>query len=63
MTDEEKEIYLNSYKWIKVKRFRPDEYSKDELYDALEKHHLEETNFLINKVRELIELIPTTDSE
>ncbi len=52
------EEILNSYKWIKVKKFNPDDYSSlEDKYDAFEKHHIEETNFLINKVRELAKII------
>ena len=51
---EKKEI-LNTYKWIKVKKYIDDEsLTWQERYKALEKHHIEETNFLINKVREII---------
>ena len=43
-----------SHGWIKVKRFHDDPTrSWEERYHALEKHHLEETTFLIDKVREL----------
>lgn len=42
------------YKWIKVKRHKDDEtLSWQERYSNLEKHHLEETNFLIDEVRKL----------
>jgi len=54
--DELKQI-LNSYKWIKIDRFDPkdltDVNSPMDLYNKLEKHHTEETTFLINKCREL----------
>lgn len=52
------EEILNSYKWIKVKKFNPDDYSSlEDKYDAFEKHHIEETSFLIDKVRELAKII------
>lgn len=55
MNQEEKESILNTYKWIKVKRYVDDEsLSWEERYRRLEKHHLEETNFLIDKVREIV---------
>lgn len=55
MDNNEKEEILNSYKWIKVKKFVDDETkSWEERFKALEKHHLEETNFLINKTREIV---------
>ena len=50
-----KDEILNSYKWIEVKRFNPDDYDTfEEKYNALDKHHIEETNFLINKIREIV---------
>ena len=55
MTQEEKQIILETYKWIKVKKFVDDQsLSWEERYKRLEKHHLEETNFLIDKIREVI---------
>lgn len=45
---------LSSYKWIKVKQ--PDFDGCDntqEEFDMLDKHHIQETEFLINKCREL----------
>ena len=42
------------YGWIKVKRYKMDpEKTWEERYQELEKHHIEEMNFLIDKVREL----------
>lgn len=58
MNKEEKDLILNTYKWIKVKKFNPSEYDNDDLYHALNEHHIEETTFLINKIRELVNLIP-----
>jgi hypothetical protein len=58
MTQEEKDIILNSYKWIKVKRYVDDEsLSWEERYQRLDKHHIEETNFLIDKLREIVKEI------
>ncbi|NJL61760.1 MAG: hypothetical protein HC903_07945 [Methylacidiphilales bacterium] len=58
MTPEEKKEILETYKWIKVKPYQLDESkSWEERYQDLDKHHLEETNFLITKIREIIELI------
>lgn len=55
MTIESKEEILNSYRWIKVKKFNPDDYETfEDKYNALNAHHIEETNFLIEKVRELV---------
>ena len=59
MKDEEIDEILNSYKWIKVKNFNLMELGDhpDEQYDGLMEHHVEETSFLINKVRELALII------
>lgn len=58
MTPEEKQEILDTYKWIKVKRYEDDETkSWEERYKQLEKHHLEETSFLINKIHELIQML------
>ena len=55
MTQEEKQIILKTYKWIKVKKYVDDQsLSWEERYKRLEKHHLEETNFLIDKIREVV---------
>ncbi len=55
MDELEKKIILETYKWIKVKRYIDDDsLSWQERYKSLEKHHLEETNFLINKIREIV---------
>lgn len=44
----------SGYGWIKVKKYKMDEtLSWEDRYKQLEKHHMEETTFLINKVREL----------
>lgn len=46
--------YYSGYGWIKVKRFIPEKYATiEERYTALELHHVQETLFLIDKVREL----------
>jgi len=54
MNKEELLKILSGYKWIKVKQ--PDFDGCDntrEEFDMLDKHHIEETEFLINKCREL----------
>jgi hypothetical protein len=44
----------DGFGWIKVKRYQMDlTKSWEERYKDLEQHHLDETTFLINKVREL----------
>ena len=55
LTEEEKREILETYKWIKVKKYVMDEnLSWEERYKKLDEHHIEETNFLINKIREII---------
>ncbi|WP_299554643.1 hypothetical protein [Seonamhaeicola sp.] len=55
MDEQEKKTILETYKWIKVKRYIDDEsLSWEARYKNLEKHHLEETNFLIDKIREIV---------
>ena len=51
--DIEKEI-LETYNWIKTKKYNDDiTLSWEERYKKLEKHHIEETSFLIEKVRDI----------
>ncbi len=58
MIPEKKREIIETYKWIKVRRYQPDESkSWEERYRELEKHHLEETNFLITKIRQIVESI------
>jgi hypothetical protein len=55
MTAEERKEILESYKWIKVKSYKMNEQlSWEERYKELDKHHIAETTFLIEKVRELV---------
>lgn len=50
-----KKEMLESYKWIKVKKYVDDDtLSWEERYKKLNQHHIEETNFLINFVRGLV---------
>lgn len=59
MKKEELKEIITTHSWIKVKRFDESKYDNcvDGL-DGLEKHHVEETEFLIKKCRELaIELL------
>lgn len=59
MNEEEKNEILNTFKWIKVKRFKDDETKTwEERYKELEKHHVEETQFLIDKIRKIIKNAP-----
>lgn len=55
MDDIEKKEILESYKWIKVKKYKDDSsLTWEERYRLLEEHHIEETNFLISKIRDII---------
>lgn len=55
MNTEEKQEILDTYRWIKVKKYVDDEnLSYEERYRRLEQHHIEETTFLINKIREIV---------
>jgi hypothetical protein len=55
MNTEEREEILNTFKWIKVKRWEHDpKLSTEDNYISLQKHHKEETEFLINKIREMV---------
>jgi hypothetical protein len=58
MEKSEIEVFLNSYKWIKVPRYKDDDTLPIEVrFSKLKEHHIEETEFLINKVRELVLLL------
>jgi hypothetical protein len=49
---------FDGYGWIKVPRYVMDETkSWEERYRELEQHHIQETTFLIGKVRELAAVI------
>jgi hypothetical protein len=62
LTEEEKREILETYKWIKVKKYMMDEnLSWEERYRKLDEHHIEETNFLINKIREIVKEIGEQD--
>jgi len=55
MDEAEKAEILNTYKWIKVRKYVDDEsLSIEERFKKLQEHHIEETSFLINKIRDLI---------
>jgi len=46
---------LDGYGWIKVPKFEDDlSLPLEERYLRLNIHHVEETNFLINKIREIV---------
>jgi hypothetical protein len=55
MEESDKNEILETYKWIKVKKYTDDEtLTWEERYKRLEEHHIEETSFLINKIREIV---------
>lgn len=58
ISQEEKDLILNTYKWIKVPKFVDDDTLPwDERCKRLNEHHIRETTFLIEKVRELVVLL------
>jgi hypothetical protein len=58
MDEIEKQEILNSYKWIKVPKYTDDEgLPFEERFKRLQEHHLKETTFLIDKIREIIKKI------
>lgn len=58
MEEFEKKEILETYKWIKIKKYKEDEdLTWEERYKKLEEHHIEETNFLINKIRDIVKEI------
>lgn len=55
MTEEKRQEILETYKWIKVKRHVDDQsMSLEERYKSLERHHKEETEFLIEFIRNIV---------
>jgi hypothetical protein len=55
MNEEEKIEILETYKWIKVKPYKDDtSLTWKERYEQLEQHHIQETTFLIEKIREIV---------
>lgn len=55
MNELERKEILETYKWIKVKKYSmKEDLSWEERYKELEQHHLEETTFLIEKIREIV---------
>lgn len=55
MSESDKKEILETYNWIKVKKYEDDlGLSWEERYKKLEEHHKKETEFLIKKVRDII---------
>ena len=51
-------ILSGSFRWITVKKFNPQPSTPySELYEQLEAHHINETTFLIDKVKELAQQV------
>lgn len=70
MTNEEKKEFLETYKWIVLKEPRPKERSRNEFHVDWKKeyfdlliHHKEETEFLIQTVRQLVQYIDQQDAD
>lgn len=58
MLETDKEEILKTYKWVKVPKYIDDtELSWEDRYKKLENHHIQETNFLIDKIREIVKSI------
>jgi len=55
LDDAEKKEILTSYRWIKVPKYTDDEnLPLEERFKRLQEHHIKETTFLIDKIREII---------
>jgi hypothetical protein len=55
VNSEDAQNILANHSWIKVKKYQDDPSKTwEERYAALEKHHLDETQFLIEKNREIV---------
>lgn len=55
MEESEKIEILETYRWITVKKFTEDStLSYEERYKLLWEHHIEETTFLIEKLRNIV---------
>lgn len=58
MEEEKKRDILETYKWIKIKKYIDDEsLTWEERYKILWEHHIEETTFLIDKIRAIVKEI------
>lgn len=52
---DKKDEIVETYNWIKVKKFKDDpSLSFEERFNRLNEHHKEETEFLINKIRGIV---------
>ena len=58
MMDQEKNEILNSYKWIKVKRYNDDDaLFWEDRFNSFGDNNIEEITFFINKIREIVSSI------
>lgn len=68
MSEAEKKEILETYNWIKVKKYNEESLSDGsvdwrEAYEQLLNHHKKETDFLIKTVRKLVVHIDTEDKK
>jgi len=64
MDDKQLDVYLNSYRWIRVRRHTDQpEQSWEARYRALEAHHERETTFLIAEVRRLAQRLHAAEAQ
>ena len=58
MNESERKEILETYKWIKVEKYKDDSgLTWEERYRRLEQHHIEETKFLIDKIRNIVKTL------
>ncbi|UPT67620.1 MAG: hypothetical protein M0D57_02815 [Sphingobacteriales bacterium JAD_PAG50586_3] len=58
MDELKKQQILETYKWIKVEKYNDDaSLTWEERYRRLEQHHIEETKFLIDTIREIVKTL------
>ncbi len=58
MNEFDKKEILETHNWIKVERYKDDDtLTWEERYKRLNEHYINETNFLITKIREIVKNI------
>lgn len=56
MDEQQKKEILDTYKWIKVDKYKDNpDLSWEERYNTLLNHHVQETTFLIEKIRSMVQ--------